>query len=482
MYEIEVTATTTAIEVRAPYHPDFPAAARRLDGIWSSTCRCWTFRAAQKEGVHALLSRIFGWTPAPSGATAVIRVTLDAWNARESEVRLTGRTLAARYSRDGAVIIDPVAVIIDGEFAPAGGSRRRPAVIDDQREVTLEVTLPEEALEAATELEWTRVEPEPEPEPEPEAEPEAADAATAALDEVAADLIALADGEDIDLHVEDGTVGATMSGAEFTALGTEDGEVIITRILPDGEEMYDDGPARPTRARTTRLFRAWVAETHAVLARRQAEAILRGDAMEAAVASLLAEGDGAPHGTYGWGDETPTWNDLTLPHGSVLRRRYVGVSPEAPTGWEWEARGRLRRADAPAITAMVRAGVLPATLAAPALPAATRERIRGEAIAAALDRALEDAGAQPAWERALMREGAAEGDPESGLPEEATLTIIDRECQWALAIAGPAGTVPINPAATGTMPAWASGPALREWITSTLGAEAAAHADLAGLD
>lgn len=469
MYEIEVTATTTAIEVRAPYHPDFPAAARRLDGIWSSTCRCWTFRAAQKEGVHALLSRIFGWTPAPSGATAVIRVTLDAWNARESEVRLTGRTLAARYSRDGAVIIDPVAVIIDGEFAPAGGSRRRPAVIDDQREVTLEVTLPEEALEAATELEWTRVDP----------EPEAADAATtAALDEVAADLIALADGEDIDLHVEDGRVGATMSGAEFTALGTEDGEVIITRLLPDGEEMYDDGAARPTRARTTRLFRAWVAETHAVLARRQAEVILRGDAIEAASASLLAEGDGAPHGTYGWGDETPTWNDLTLPHGSVLRRRYVGVSPEAPTGWEWEARGCLRREDAPALTAMVRAGVLPATLAAPALPAATRERIRGEAIAAALDRALEDAGAQPAWERALMREGA----PEPGLPEEATLTIIARECQWALAITGPAGTVPINPAATGTMPAWASGPALREWITSLLGDEAAAQADLAGLD
>ena len=81
-----------------------------------------------------------------------------------------------------------------------------------------------------------------------------------------------------------------------------------------------------------------------------------------------------------------------------------------------------------------------------------------------------------------MREGAAEGAPEPGLPEEATLTVIARECQWALAIAGPVGTVPINPAATGTMPAWASGPALREWITSLLGDEAAVQADLAGLN
>ena len=53
--------------------------------------------------------------------TATIRVTLDAGNARDGEVRLAGRVIAQRYSRDGEVILDPAAVIVDGEFAATGG-------------------------------------------------------------------------------------------------------------------------------------------------------------------------------------------------------------------------------------------------------------------------------------------------------------------------------------------------------------------------
>ena len=468
MYEIEVTATATALEVRVPYHPEFPAAARRLDGVWSSICRCWNFRVAQKEGVYALLRQIFGWTPAPSGATATIRVTLDASNAQDGEVRLTGRTLAARYSRDSRVIIDPAAVIIDGEFAPAGGSRRRPAVIDDQREVTLEVTLPEEALEAATELEWTRVaEPEAEPEAEAADEPEEEpySRAATALAKTAALLGGLAECEHIHaaVWIEDGMVGVTMGGAEFTVLPAGDGgDIIISRILPDGEEMYDYGPDLPDEARITRLYRAWAAETHAVRARRRAESDLRADAMEAAETALRAEEDPAPYGAYGWGDEYPTWTDLTLPYGSVLRRQYVGVSDDAPTGWAWEAVGRLRRADAPILEAMVRAGALPAAIAYPAIDDAGRERLRRDAAAAALEAALEEAGARPDWEGG-----------------EATLGIIDCGGQWALAVTGPdRAEAVIDPAATGTMPAWAATHAIRAWIAVTLGDDAAAHADL----
>ena len=101
--EITVTTTTDSnnLIVRAPYHPDFPVQAHRLGGTWSSIDRCWTF--------HALLHRIYGWTPAPSGETATIRVTLDAYNAQDGEVRLAGRVIAQRYNRDGEVILDPAA-------------------------------------------------------------------------------------------------------------------------------------------------------------------------------------------------------------------------------------------------------------------------------------------------------------------------------------------------------------------------------------
>ena len=470
---MEITVTTTdsnSIIVRAPYHPDFPAQAHRLGGTWSSIDRCWAFRAAEEEGVHALLHRIYGWTPAPSGETATIRVTLDAGNARDGEVRLAGRVIAQRYSRDGEVILDPAAVIVDGEFAASGGSKRRPAVIDDRREVTLEVTLPTEALIAATEIEWTRVEPEPEPEAsepadEPEEEPEPYSRAATALAETAALLGGLAECEPIhaDVWTEDGMVGVTMGGAEFTVLPAgDDGDIIISRILPDGEEMYDYGPDLPDEARTIRLYRAWAAETHAVRARRRAESDLRADAMEAAEAALRAEEDPAPYGAYGWGDESPTWSDLTLPYGSVLRRQYVGVSDDATTGWAWEAVGRLRRADAPILEAMVRAGALPAAIAYPAIDDAGRERLRRDAAAASLEAALEEAGARPDWEGG-----------------EATLGIIDCGGQWALAVTGPdRAEAVIDPAATGTMPAWAATHAIRAWIAVTLGDDAAAHADL----
>lgn len=466
---MEITVTTTDsnnLIVRAPYHPDFPAQAHRLGGTWSSIDRCWTFRATEEAGVHALLHRIYGWVASPSGETATIRVTLDAYNAQDGEVRLAGRVIAQRYNRDGEVILDPAAVIDDGEFAASGGSKRRPAVIDDMRRVTLEVTLPVEALAAATEIEWARVEPAPEPEPEadkPEDEPYSR--AATALAETAALLHGLAEDEPIhaDVWIEDGMVGVTMGGAEFTALAVgDDGDVIISRILPDGEEMYNYGPDLPEEASVTRLYRAWAAETHAVRARRRAEVDIRADAMEAAEAALRAEEDPAPYGAYGWGDESPTWSDLTLPYGSVLRRQYVGVSDDAPTGWAWEAVGLLRRADAPILEAMVRAGVLPAAIAYPAIDDAGRERLRRDAVVVSLEAALEEAGARPDWEGG-----------------EATLGIIDCGGQWALAVTGPdRAEAIIDPAATGTMPAWAATHAIRAWIAVTLGDDAAAHADL----
>ena len=154
---ITLTAVDGGLEVRSPYHPDFPAAARALGGRWRPSRRAWVFDGRDERAVGELLAGLFGWSPAPSGKAVTVRVALDRYNAGGAEARLAGRCIARRPGRDGAVVLG-AGVVVGGAFAPSAGSRQHPALIDSDEVVTLEVRdLPVEALTAARELEWTRV-------------------------------------------------------------------------------------------------------------------------------------------------------------------------------------------------------------------------------------------------------------------------------------------------------------------------------------
>ena len=155
---ITLTAADGGLEVRSPYHPDFPAAARALGGRWRPSRRTWVFDGRDELAVGGLLARLFGWSPAPSGEVVTVRVALDRDNAGGAEARLAGRCIARRPGRDEAVVLGAGVVVVGGAFAPRAGSRQHPALIDSDEVVTLEVRdLPVEALTAARELEWTRV-------------------------------------------------------------------------------------------------------------------------------------------------------------------------------------------------------------------------------------------------------------------------------------------------------------------------------------
>jgi hypothetical protein len=48
------------IAVSSPYHPNFPARARSLGGIWDTARRVWVFDAADLDRVKSLCREIYG--------------------------------------------------------------------------------------------------------------------------------------------------------------------------------------------------------------------------------------------------------------------------------------------------------------------------------------------------------------------------------------------------------------------------------------
>ncbi len=272
-------------------------------------------------------------------------------------------------------------------------------------------------------------------------------------------------------------VGAVLPDARFEITDAGDGEVNIWRTLPEGEEMDDYQAVAPEAGLIARLFHQWTYAAMAALRARDDEEHLRLRAEQ--LVAWASQRHGATV-AYGWGPEHPLHCELTLPHGSVLRRRCTGVTADAPTGWAWENDGRLRRDDADALLELVEDGLVPATMAAPVLDADRREQLRRSALAAAVDQALEEAGYGPAWERELLRTA---DDPAAGaLPEDAYPVLLPMGEQWGIGLAGPDGAGRLDPEVTGTMPVWTAAPAARAWIAATLGEAAAERADLAGLD
>lgn len=272
-------------------------------------------------------------------------------------------------------------------------------------------------------------------------------------------------------------VGAALPDARFEITDAGDGEVNIWRTLPEGEEMDDYQAVAPEAGLIARLFHQWIHAAMAALRARDDEEHLRERAQSlVGLARARTGGDAA----WGWGPQHPLHCELTLPHGSVLKRRYTGVTADAPTGWAWEDHGRLRYDDADALLDMALEGIIPATMAAPVIDADRREQLRRSALAAAVDQALERAGYGPAWERELLRTA---DDPAAGaLPEDAYPVLLPMGEQWGIGLTGPAGAGRLDPEATGTMPVWTAAPAARAWIAAILGEDAAEKADLAGLD
>lgn len=165
------------LRVSSPYHPDFPAAARKLGGSWQASDREWSFDPRDEARVKALCKACYGADGTEDGSElATVRVDLDAFSygycaehpdctahargscrreinrdfIKDSEIFFCGRLIAKVWGRDGDARLGDGVVVIAGSFG-SGGSKRYPRIRWDSGTVVEIRDVPRSVAEAADE-------------------------------------------------------------------------------------------------------------------------------------------------------------------------------------------------------------------------------------------------------------------------------------------------------------------------------------------
>jgi hypothetical protein len=122
---VKIEQADGRLAVSAPYHPDFPAGARKIGGRFNGTSKEWSFDLRDESRVRALCVEIYGTDGQP---TELVTVRLDpskrAWD--QDSIWLCGRKVAWRPGRDDDVRLGDGVIIISGGFPGSGGSRQYP--------------------------------------------------------------------------------------------------------------------------------------------------------------------------------------------------------------------------------------------------------------------------------------------------------------------------------------------------------------------
>lgn len=138
--EISIINDGGRLSVYTPYDPTFPAAAKELGGRWDAMDRAWTFDARDEQRVRDLVRSIYGTDGSDATDEAqlvTVRVNMDDVRSGQ-ELRLAGRRLAWRPSRDEQVRLAEGVVVISGGFPDSGGSLANPR-LREYSETVLEV-------------------------------------------------------------------------------------------------------------------------------------------------------------------------------------------------------------------------------------------------------------------------------------------------------------------------------------------------------
>ena len=119
--------------VSSPYHPDFVAGARKLNGKWNANR--WEFDSRDEQRVRDLMLAVYG-TDGSKVPTKDIQIEITAHT--NNPYFAYGREIVARKTRDSRVILGDGVVVLDGDFPSSCGSSKYPALLRDGT-VTLEV-------------------------------------------------------------------------------------------------------------------------------------------------------------------------------------------------------------------------------------------------------------------------------------------------------------------------------------------------------
>jgi hypothetical protein len=126
---VQLQCSDGRVTVRAPYHPDWPAAAKRLGGRWDPGNKTWQFDPRDTERVREKLAEIYGWDGSYPVEVVDLRIRLDLLRASTSSaIWIYGRMVAERPARDSRVRLGSGVVLVTGGFPSSGGSRKYPEV------------------------------------------------------------------------------------------------------------------------------------------------------------------------------------------------------------------------------------------------------------------------------------------------------------------------------------------------------------------
>jgi hypothetical protein len=126
------------VAVKSPYDPSFIRGVKALGGRWDPTSRTWGVASAREDRLRDLLRSVYG-TDGSEEPLVAVRFEVIGRQEDGNEIRLAGRPILRRRSRDSQVEIYPYydMAIIEGTIPRTGGSRKYPAV-DLEEAVTIE--------------------------------------------------------------------------------------------------------------------------------------------------------------------------------------------------------------------------------------------------------------------------------------------------------------------------------------------------------
>lgn len=136
--DIRITVDGDHAYLTAPYNPAANTSYKQIGGRWDGARRAWRFPARDADHVRRILREHFGRADEPVRVVDV-RVELEQvadW--REQEFWFAGRRIARRPARDSAVQLGEGVLVVEGEFPPAGGSVKYPA-LEDVDGIVLEI-------------------------------------------------------------------------------------------------------------------------------------------------------------------------------------------------------------------------------------------------------------------------------------------------------------------------------------------------------
>jgi len=129
MATVTINTEGVLITVSSPYHPDFPARARKLGGSWDDARKLWSFDPRDLERVRELCRDIFGTDGTEGeGELVTLRVVFaETADTYDRTCYVAGRQVARSWGRDGGAVLGEGVVVLEGGFG-SGGSRKNPTL------------------------------------------------------------------------------------------------------------------------------------------------------------------------------------------------------------------------------------------------------------------------------------------------------------------------------------------------------------------